>query len=213
MSMTHTISRSRLRRRAVMTVAMVGLLAGLAMDAGHPATPAAAAPAGAANVTPTPTPAPLPPLVQNRLWVTNGRVRTTQVYSGTVYLGGDFTYVGPATGSGAALSTSTGTPDLSLPRINGQVQVVQPDGAGGWYVGGHFTRVGGAPRNNAAHIRADGGVDPAWNPNPTGVLAGYLIRAQKLWTEPGTQPRDTGFLCAVIGLPLWGGRGASEASG
>jgi len=42
------------------------------------------------------------------------------------------------------------------------------------------------------------------------VLAGYLIRAHTLWTELGTQPRDTGLLCAVIGLPLWGGRGASE---
>jgi len=42
------------------------------------------------------------------------------------------------------------------------------------------------------------------------VLAGYLICAHTLWTEPGTTPRDTGFLCAVIGLPLWGGRGASE---
>jgi len=42
------------------------------------------------------------------------------------------------------------------------------------------------------------------------VLAGYLIRAHKLWTEPGTQPLDTGLLCAVIGLPLWDGRGASE---
>ena len=34
------------------------------------------------------------------------------------------------------------------------------------------------------------------------VLAGYLIRAHKLWTEPGTQPLDAGLLCAVIGLPL-----------
>jgi len=42
------------------------------------------------------------------------------------------------------------------------------------------------------------------------VLAGSLIRAQKLWTEPWPKPLDTGFLCAVIGLPLWGGRGASE---
>jgi len=41
------------------------------------------------------------------------------------------------------------------------------------------------------------------------VLAGSLIRAHKLWTELGTQPRDTGCLCAVIRRPLWGGRGAS----
>jgi len=138
--------------------------------------------------------------VQNTLWVTNGRVRATQVVSNTLYIGGDFTYVGPPTGSGAALSTSTGAPDLSLPRINGLVQAVQPDGTGGWYVGGQFTRVGGVPRNNAAHIRSDGTVDPLWNPNPSGpnTLATYGVRTLAL---SGTTVYLGGTFMTVGGQP------------
>ena len=46
-------------------------------------------------------------------WVTNGVVRAIAIApDGTTYIGGDFTYVGPNTGSGAALDASSGAVNL-----------------------------------------------------------------------------------------------------
>jgi hypothetical protein len=65
------------------------------------------------------------------LWVTNGSVHTTLLSGSTLYIGGDFTYVGPPTGSFAALDAN-GAPDLAFPPVNGTVYVITADGAGIW---------------------------------------------------------------------------------
>lgn len=94
---------------------------------------------------------------------------------GLTYIGGDFTYVGPNTGYGAALSTTTGAPDLKFPRVNGSIYAVTPDGADGWYIGGRFTKVGDSTRNGLARIKADGTVESNWDPNPVGATTVYAI--------------------------------------
>lgn len=38
------------------------------------------------------------------------------------------------------------------------------------YIGGSFTSVSGTPRSNVAAIRADGSLDPTWNPSTDGVV-------------------------------------------
>ena len=38
------------------------------------------------------------------------------------------------------------------------------------YIGGSFTSVSGAPRSNLAAIRADGTLDPMWNPSTDGIV-------------------------------------------
>lgn len=38
------------------------------------------------------------------------------------------------------------------------------------YIGGSFTSVSGQPRSNVAAIRADGTLDPTWNPSANGVV-------------------------------------------
>lgn len=43
------------------------------------------------------------------------------------------------------------------------------------YIGGSFTSVSGVPRQNVAAIRADGSLDPAWNPSTDGVV--YALAA------------------------------------
>ncbi len=107
---------------------------------------------------------------KNGTWITNGTVSAVAYSNGLIYLGGDFTYVGPNTGSGAALSTTTGASDLKFPKVNGAIDVVTADGADGWYIAGKFTKVGDVPRNWIAHIKADGTVDSNWDPNPAGSL-------------------------------------------
>lgn len=43
------------------------------------------------------------------------------------------------------------------------------------YIGGAFTSVSGVPRSNVAAIRADGSLDPTWNPSTDGVV--YALAA------------------------------------
>lgn len=101
------------------------------------------------------------------LWVANGPIYSTLQDQSTLYIGGDFTYVGPSTGSAVAINSTNGTVDSSFPKIDGTVNVVIQDGAGGWYIGGAFTSVGGISRNNLAFIQADMTV-AAWNPDVSG---------------------------------------------
>jgi len=110
--------------------------------------------------------AAVPSSVPSSTWVTNGPVSAVVAAGDRVYIGGEFTYVGPNTGSGVLLDRRRGSPVAPFAKVNGSVLAVVSDGAGGYYVGGWFDRVGGVPRANLAHIDADGSVDPAWNPNP-----------------------------------------------
>ncbi len=89
---------------------------------------------------------------QADFWIANGPVYSSVLNGATLYIGGDFTYVGPETGAGVTFDTTTGAPN-AFPRIDGRVDAVASDGAGGWYVGGIFTDVDGSSTyNNLAHI-------------------------------------------------------------
>jgi FlgD Ig-like domain/Domain of unknown function (DUF5122) beta-propeller len=111
-----------------------------------------------------------PSTPRDSTWITDGKVHAVAYSKGLIYIGGDFTYVGPNTGYGAALNTTTGAPDLKFQKVNGTIEVVTADGADGWYIGGSFTKVGNFTRNGLAHIKADGTLDPNWDPNPAGTL-------------------------------------------
>src|SRR6266516_1094374 len=82
---------------------------------------------------------------------------------GTIYIGGEFTQVGPATGGGVPLDAASGALPPSFPKVLGAVYAVVSDGAGGWYIGGSFSGVGGFPRSNLAHVASDLSVSD-WNP-------------------------------------------------
>ncbi len=107
--------------------------------------------------------------IRNDLWVTNGEVRAMARDGSTLYIGGNFTQVGPYTGSGVLLNTTSGQRLTPWPAVNGTVYAAASDGAGGWYIGGDFSRVGGIERNHLAHIRSDGTVGN-WNPNADGTV-------------------------------------------
>ena len=98
-------------------------------------------------------------------WVTDGPVHAIARTTDTVYIGGDFSYMGPYTGCGVPIDTATGQTLTPFPKVNGSVRTSAPDGAGGWYIGGGFTKVGGVARNCIAHILSDGSVDSAWDAN------------------------------------------------
>jgi hypothetical protein len=132
-------------------------------------------------------------------WTTNGRVNAIVATSDTVYIGGWFTFVGPRTGSGVPVDTTTGAAAAVFPEVNGFVRAAVPDGAGGFFIGGDFTRVGGVDRSKIAHVRADGTVDPSFDPSAQGgadsdVLAlarsGSTLYVGGKFNAIGGQPRD-----------------------
>ena len=89
-----------------------------------------------------------PPEIPNPdTWVTDGGVHAIETTRGIIYIGGDFTHVGPNAGTGSALSAATGNPQSPYSRANDTIHAVVPDGVGGWYIGGSFTMVQGVERN------------------------------------------------------------------
>ena len=116
------------------------------------------APAGAGAVTPQPPPPrPLP----IEAFVTDKAVSALARSGSTVYLGGEFTRIGPPTGGGTVLDPNSGLRASQFPEVRGTAFAIVPDGAGGYYIGGRFTNVGGVARKNLAHVLASGFVDPS----------------------------------------------------
>jgi hypothetical protein len=61
-------------------------------------------------------------------WIANGNVRAIYTKGSVTYIGGDFTAVGPNTGRGAALDSTTASVDMRLPRVNNTISAAAPDG-------------------------------------------------------------------------------------
>lgn len=77
-----------------------------------------------------------------------------------LFIGGEFTYVGPSVRGGTVVDTVTGEPNLCFDYINYYLDYniynAEPDGEGGWYLSGEFTEFGNRLRVNIAHIDSDG---------------------------------------------------------
>jgi hypothetical protein len=144
--------------------------------------------------------------IDGNLWITDGQVRAVARAGGTIYVGGAFTRVGPATGGGAALDAASGLLIASFPKVTGAVYAVAPDGAGGWYIGGEFAAVGGLARSNLAHIAAGPAVS-GWNPGANGAVrvlavSGSTVYAGGDFSNIGGQPRNRiAALDATTGTP------------
>jgi hypothetical protein len=113
--------------------------------------------------------------IDTTLWVANGDVYSVVRSGGTVYVGGSFTQVGPATGGGVVFDAATGALQQPIPLVTGNVFAAVPDGSGGWYIGGAFTAVRGQARSNLARIDSNG------NPTSWAVVgAGNTVNALAL---------------------------------
>ncbi|HKX60499.1 MAG TPA: immunoglobulin domain-containing protein, partial [Verrucomicrobiae bacterium] len=121
-------------------------------------------------------------LVRNDFWDTDGTVHTVLATNGVVYVGGSFSYVAPRTKKIAALNAYTSESLPGFPSITGgTVGVIVPDENGGWYLAGDFTAVSGIPRTNLVHLFSDFSIDPAFAPNPNGVVRTLLLDGSTLY--------------------------------
>ena len=114
-------------------------------------------------------------------WSPNAAVYSIAKLSNTVYLGGDFTYVGPYKGNGIPFTVVGATAQSTYPQVEGVVYSVIPDNSGGWYVGGEFTRIGSSDIGDLAHILSDGTLDASWNPAPDGAVNCLLLLSDTLY--------------------------------
>src|SRR5262245_7453272 len=118
--------------------------------------------------------------LQESFWTTDGSVRAIVPSGNTVYVGGVFSRVGPATGGGVPLDVETGSPVAGFPKVAGNVSVIVPDGSGGWFIGGPFTGVGGTPRSHLAHILPDLTVS-SWSPDPTSDVSAIVVSGSTVY--------------------------------
>src|SRR5262249_13929150 len=112
--------------------------------------------------------------VHTRLWRTDGTVYAVAHDAVHLYLGGQFSLVGPNAGGGAILDATAGTVPQGVPTVHGTVSAIASDGSGGWFLGGLFDRVGDEARQNLAHVLADRSVSP-WDPGADGVVQALAV--------------------------------------
>ena len=112
--------------------------------------------------------------------VPNYIVNSIVADNNNIYAGGNFNNGGFYTNFTAHYSSGTDIPTWGFPIANGSINVILPDGTGGWYVGGNFTVIGGITRNRIAHILANMTIDPNFNPDANSTvycmtLAGNIL--------------------------------------
>ena len=92
--------------------------------------------------------------LETNWWVPNGTVSALHKDAGSniLYIGGRFDYIGPIEPYGTPININTGIPEPNYDHPNGPVEVVEPDGNGGWYIGGNFTHVAGVARSRLARV-------------------------------------------------------------
>jgi hypothetical protein len=110
-----------------------------------------------------------------KFWIPNGPISAIVVTNNTVYIGGDFSYVGPRTGPMTVFDTGTGQLLTGSLRVGGQIKAVVSDGLGGWFIGGTFTNVGGIAITNLAHLDAHLTIDPGFNAKVAGTAVNALL--------------------------------------
>jgi hypothetical protein len=107
-------------------------------------------------------PAPIGPPLPT--WAPNGRVEALLLDGDTLYVGGAFDQMGPATGSFAMVDAANDTAFTTGARLRNTPQGrMEADGTGGWYVvGGDFGRSILDFTPTIDHVLASGLVNPAW---------------------------------------------------
>lgn len=97
----------------------------------------------------------------------------------TMFVGGEFDYIGLYTGSMVSIDLSTGAVNRSFPVVNGPIKVILPDGSGGYYIGGSFSRVNGYTKVGLAHILPNKTLDIGWEINVDDGAGVYALLFSK----------------------------------
>lgn len=121
------------------------------------------------------TTSPFAQTLDKKFYITDRAVTDVVQHGNTIYMGGNFTIVGPNTGHAALLDNATGLWDDKMPNINGEVDAIIADGSGGWFIGGAFDHVNDEPAGNLVHIKADKTLDKAFAPKPNYAVRSLMV--------------------------------------
>ena len=113
-------------------------------------------------------------------WVPDGDVKAVAISGQTAFVGGNFGRIAPYTGGSVRIDATTAAAKSPWPQVTGTVHAVKPDGSGGWYLGGEFAAVDGVARQNLAHVRADGTLDPGWTASVNGVVRALAVNGSSV---------------------------------
>jgi len=112
-------------------------------------------------------------LLQNR-YAFNGKVNTVEVGDNTLFVGGDFDFVGQPVRNLTMIDVNTNLANLNLPTTDNDIYGIIPDNLGGWYIYGSFSMVGDSIRKSVAHILPDYSVD-SWSISLDGPVYTMLL--------------------------------------
>lgn len=108
-------------------------------------------------------------------WRVGGTVAAVGRLGNTLFIGGSFRGIAPeanAAGGLLLVGAQSGSLAARFPGLVGNVNAVEPDGTGGWFVGGNFLDAVSDGtvhvRFRLAHVLASGDLDPAWTPRADG---------------------------------------------
>lgn len=118
-----------------------------------------------------------------RLPGADGLIWATAVSGNTLFIGGEFTHVGPMAGTVGIVSKTNGDL-LRYLDARGTINAMAPDGAGGWYVGGNFYSIAGTTHFHLAHVLSDGSIS-SWNPSPNDNVYALLVVGNTLYVGGG----------------------------
>lgn len=112
-------------------------------------------------------------------WIPNGAVNALALDGHTLYVGGDFDIVGPATGSFGVLAANDATALTTGAAVTDLTAAIAADGAGGWFIA-TFPLFG---TSSVLHVRADGTRDPGWTPPvlDQGSVVGLVVDGGRLF--------------------------------
>ena len=97
---------------------------------------------------------------------TDGAVNAIVQSGDSVYIGGNFFTLGLGARGLARFTPGSTKPDVSFPQLspNSNIQAMEADGNGGFYLSGYFTAYNNNPIEPTAiiHILSNGSLDPSF---------------------------------------------------
>src|SRR3954468_10446606 len=115
-------------------------------------------------------------------WDADGPIHSIVATNGTIYLGGEFSYVAPKGSKALALDRYTAERNFDFPSIYGAaVHSIIEDGEGGWFIGGEVVQAGPTHFTNLVHILSDNSIDPLFRPDPDGPVQTLLLEGGGLY--------------------------------
>ncbi|MBI5773090.1 MAG: hypothetical protein HZA89_05015 [Verrucomicrobia bacterium] len=118
----------------------------------------------------------------------NGQINALAEANGIMYLGGNFTETAQGsnvTGRAFWLNATNGARLAGGPVFDRNVNIIIPDGAGGWYVGGEFFNADNRAFTRLAKILPDRTIDPAFSANFDAAVTNLFLSETNLFVVGG----------------------------